>query len=84
MNFEQPAAIKPGAMITEDIKLGGEDNWVNGVRPLLHQIGPQDTRPLLQNGDRIIVIYDVRWSEEANQYHVWSGITEVSQEFHPK
>jgi hypothetical protein len=83
MNFPAYATIKPGAMITEELKLGGKDKWVNNTRPLIHWVGPKDTQPLLQNGDKIIVTYDVRWSNEANQYHVWTGLTAVSKDYHP-
>ena len=83
MNFPQCVSVKSGKMEVEDVQLGVADKWKNDSRPLMHWVGPKDSTPLLKKGDKIIVTYDVRWSEEANQYHVWTGLTAVSKEYQP-
>jgi hypothetical protein len=83
-NGPQYATLQLGAMISENLKLGGDDEWVNGERPLMHWAGPNDTLPLLKNGDKIIILYDVRGSQEANKYSVWTGLAAVNKEYHLK
>jgi hypothetical protein len=84
MNFPDFATIGPGKMMTEELQLGADDDvWKNDVRPLMHWTGPKDTKPLLQDGDKIIVTYDVRWSAEANKFKVWTGLTAVNKDYHP-
>jgi hypothetical protein len=83
MNFPAFAVIKPGKTMIENLQLGVEDEWKDDRRPLMHWVGPKDTSPLLKDGDKIVVTYDVRWSNEANKYNAWTGLTAVSKTYHP-
>jgi hypothetical protein len=82
MNFPQVSTIKPGRALEEKLQLGGEDDWKDDYRPLIHWSGPNDTRPLIRDGDKIVVIFDVRGSNEDRKYNPWVGLTEASKDFH--
>ena len=80
MNYPQAAGIKPGQMRVENLMIS--DKWEGGnVRTLTHIAGPKDTHPVIKDGDKIIVIYDVGWSAEATKFDAWLGLTEVSKDF---
>ena len=90
MNFPANTHIKPGSTWSEILRLGTKDwkekdDFKNSeTRPLMLWEGSKDTKPLLQKGDKIIVIYDARWSMESNQYNVWTGIASVTKDYLPQ